>query len=99
MPTEGPISVVLSLGSAQMGSSWQKAEKGSRRAGVPVLELGISRACAERPAGYCMAGPEPQTQINRGFFFPKELRGRRGTRPAVLEFRPSLLLPRYSHAL
>lgn len=70
--------MVLSLGSAQMGSSWQKAEKGSRRAGVPVLELGISRACAERPAGYCLAGPEPQTQINRGVLFPQRATGEKG---------------------
>lgn len=57
---------------------------------VCAQELGVSRACAEGPAGYCLAVPEPHTQVNRSFFFPKNSMGEGALIPQSWSLDPTL---------
>lgn len=58
--------MVISVLKSEMRNSWPRAEQAELEGSCPGAEP--SRACAEGPASYCLA--EPQTQINRSFFFP-----------------------------
>lgn len=84
--------MVLSMLRPEMGSSCQKAGKGTSRAGeFPPWSWVSLRLAAEGPADYCLAGSGSQIQINRSLFCPTELQGRRSTHPAALKIRPHLL--------